>query len=123
MNKYLRAFVIGSSFLVFIPFFYAVSNFDRKNINFDYIPYTFLAPFALGMMNVASLIISNYFGFTKNMRFLFMSILAPTCVLITVYSFGIYNYTIQEWINHIWKLYLLYFSVFNIVVRLLDKYV
>lgn len=123
MNEYLRAFVIGSSFLVFIPFFYAVSNFDRKKINFDYIPYTFLAPFALGVMNVASLIISNYFGFTKNMRFLFMSIFAPTCVLITVYYFGIYNYTIEEWINHIWKLYLLYFIVFNIVVRLLDKYV
>ena len=122
-NEYLRAFVIGSSFFVFIPYFIAVSQFDPKKFNFSYVHYTLLAPIGLGLANVLSLIISNIFTLTKKMRFLVISLLAPTIVTISVVMFKIYNYTISEWISHICKLYLLYFIMFNYVVYLLDKYV
>lgn len=122
-NEYIRAFVIGSSFLVFLPYFFAVSRFNPKDFNFSYVLYTFLAPVCLGLMNVFSLFIKNKFNLSNENRFLFISLLAPTLVLLTVMFFKIYNYTKKRWISHSVKVYLLYFCVWNFVVYNLDKYV
>jgi hypothetical protein len=123
-NQYLRAFVIGSSFFVFIPYFIAVKSFDKKLLNYSYENYTLFAPIGLGLYNVFSLYIANKFNLTKRNRFLFISILAPTLVVFSVYFLKAYNYnTMQQWCNHIWKLYLLYFIVFNFVVYYLDKHI
>jgi hypothetical protein len=123
-NQYLRAFVIGSSFFVFIPYFIAVKSFDKKLVNYSYENYTLYAPIGLGLYNVLSLYIANKLNLTKRNRFFLISLLAPTLVVLTVYFLKAYNYTtIQQWFNHIWKLYLLYFIVFNFVVYYLDKHV
>lgn len=123
-NQYLRAFVIGSSFFVFIPYFIAVKSFDKKLVNYSYENYTLYAPIGLGLYNVLSLYIANQFNLAKRNRFLLISILAPTLVVFSVYFLKAYNYsTMQQWYNHIWKLYLLYFIVFNFVVYYLDKHV
>lgn len=122
-NEYLRSFVIGSSWLVFIPYFYIVSNFDPEKFNFDYKLYTYFAPAALGIMNLISLIIAKKYNISTKNRFLYTSIIAPTLVLFTVIYFNIYNYTILDWFYHTINLYLLYFIVFNYIVYNLDKYV
>lgn len=122
-NEYLRAFVIGSSFLVFIPYFYVVYNFKKKHFNFNYEKYTFLAPPALGVMNVISFFIAKQFELSKQLQYLLTSLIAPTIVLMVVIYFKVYNYTQHEWKLHIIKLYLLYMFVFNVVVYNLDKYV
>jgi len=122
-NQYLRAFVIGSSFFVFIPYFIAVRSLDKKLVNYSYENYTLYAPIGLGLYNVLSLYIANKFNLAKRNRFLFISLLAPTLVAIGVYTRKAYNYTINQWFNHIWILYLLYFVVFNFVIYYLDKYV
>ena len=123
-NQYLRAFVIGSSFFVFIPYFIAVRYLsEQKLINYSYENYTLYAPIGLGLYNILSLYIANKFNLTKRNRFLFISLLAPTLVAIGVYTRKAYNYTSIQWFNHIWKLYLLYFVVFNFVVYYLDKHV
>ena len=123
-NQYLRAFVIGSSFFVFIPYFIAVKSFDKKLVNYSYENYTLYAPIGLGLYNVLSLYIANQLNLTKRNRFFLISLLAPTLVVLTVYFLKAYNYTtIEQWFNHIWKLYLLYFIVFNFVVYYLDKHV
>ena len=123
-NQYLRAFVIGSSFFVFISYFIAVKSFDKKLVNYSYENYTLYAPIGLGLYNVLSLYIANQLNLTKKNRFFLISLLAPTLVVLTVYFLKAYNYTtIQQWFNHIWKLYLLYFIVFNFVVYYLDKHV
>ena len=123
-NQYLRAFIIGSSFFVFIPYFLAVRSFDKKLLNYSYENYTLYAPVGLGLYNVLSLYIANKFNLTKRNRFLLISLLAPTLVAIGIYTRKAYNYnTIQQWFNHIWKLYLLYFVVFNFIVYYLDKHV
>ena len=118
-NQYLRAFVIGSSFLVFFPYFWIVSSFDKKNINFSYQFYSFMAPIALGVFNILSLYLA-----TIN-RFLLISFIAPTLVALTVYFTKAYNTlkTYSSWLNYLVKLYLLYFIVFNFDVYFLDKYV
>jgi len=124
-NQYLRAFVIGSSFFVFFPYFFIVSSLKKTNVNFSYKYYTFLAPIALGLFNVLSLYLSIIFNLTKISRFILISLIAPTLVALTVYFFKAYNNlnTFSEWLNYLWKLYLLYFIVFNFDVYLLDKYV
>ena len=123
-NQYLRAFVIGSSFFVFIPYFIAVRSFDKNLVNYSYENYTLYAPIGLGLYNVLSLYIANKFNLTKKNRLFLISILAPTLVALTVYFLKAYNYTtLDQWFNHIWKLYLLYFVVFNLIVYYLDKHV
>lgn len=122
-NEYLRAFVIGSSFFVFAPFFFAVSRFDKKKVNFDYVTYTFLGPIGLGIMNVISLIIANKINLSRRMRYLVISLLTPTYVTFMIILFKAYNYTKIEWFNHIWKLYLFYFIIVNFNLYFLDKYV
>ena len=94
-NEYLRSFVIGSSCLVFLPYFYIVSNFDPRQFNFDYTLYTYFAPIALGIMNLISLLLAKKFNISTKNRFLYTSIIAPTMVLFTVIYFNIYNYTLR----------------------------
>jgi hypothetical protein len=123
MNQYLRAFIIGSSYPVFFLFFLEVSKFKREYFNFDYTRYTFIAPPALGLMNVVSLYIAEWYDISKELRFLLMSLLAPTIVLSVVAFLKIYNYTKEQWFSHIIKVYFLYFIIFNVIVYTLDKYV
>ena len=124
-NQYLRAFVIGSSFFVFIPYFLAVKYLsDQHFINYSYENYTLYAPIGLGLYNVFSLYIANKMNITKKYSLLLISIIAPTLVAIGTYTLKAYNYTsINQWFNHIWKLYLVYFIVFNFILYYLDKYV
>jgi hypothetical protein len=57
------------------------------------------------------------------MRFLVISLLAPTIILLYVYLFHMYNYTtMYEWIYHIVVLYAFYFVMFNVVVYALDQF-
>ena len=122
-NEYLRAFVIGSCFFVIFPFFYSVSNFDNSNSNIDYILYTYYAPLCLWLFNVLSLFIAKQFHLTKRLRFITIGIIAPSIVATTILSTKTYNYTISEWIHHIFILYLFYLFIFNFIVYLLDKYI
>ena len=49
MKEYVKSFVIGSSWLVFILFFIAVSSYNKiKIIKYSYGDYTKEAPFLLG---------------------------------------------------------------------------
>jgi len=120
-NEYIKAFVIGSSFLVFLPFFYEVSHFKQEEFNYDYKTYTFVAPVALGAMNIVSLFLAKQFELSTRMRFLIISILAPTVVVVYAYLNKVYNYTNIQWFNYIWKLYIVYLFVFNVIVYSLNK--
>jgi hypothetical protein len=125
VNQYLRAFVIGSSFFVFIPYFLAVKYLsEQKFTNFSYENYTLYAPIGLGLYNIFSLYVANKMKISKRYSLFLLSIIAPSVVAIGIYTRKAYNYTsINQWFNHIWKLYLVYFIVFNFILYYLDKYV
>ena len=122
-NDYLRAFVIGSSCLIFLPYFFVVSRFKKEKFNYNYTSYTLTAPIALGLMNVTSLFIAKQFNLSTRNRFLLISLLAPTLVLSTVILLKVYNYTQKEWIEHTVLIYIFYFIVWNLIAYNLDKYV
>lgn len=115
MNEYLKAFVIGSSFLVFAPYFYGVSHSHNKQ--FTYTFYTFIGPIGLGLINMLSLFIANTFNLTTDNRFIVISILAPTIVIFLGFIFKFYDMTFKERMTYIIGLYALYIVMFNIIVK------
>ena len=56
--KYLKDFVLGSSYLVFLPYFYSVHN-SQSTKNYSYYEYTLVAPVWFGIWNIISLIIAS----------------------------------------------------------------
>jgi hypothetical protein len=124
MANYLRAFVIGSSFFVFILFFIAVYNIIRSGkMNYNYYEYTIIAPIGLGFVTMAALWLSENFNISKRMAYLIISVLAPIVVLSYVYLTNTYNYTLDDWMEHIFYMYIFYLIIFNFIVYQLDKYV
>jgi drug/metabolite transporter superfamily protein YnfA len=121
--EYLRAFVIGSSFLVFFPHFLAVAGLDERKLNYTYKQYTFVAPVYYGLLNMISLFIAISFGLSSRQRYLLVGSLSPLIVVAFSYSFQTYDYEGREWLTYGAGLFVKHFLIWNIVVFLLDKYV
>ena len=61
--KYLREFIIGSSAIITIPWFISVNySIKMKRANYSYYNFTMYSPIRLGLLNVGSAIIADYFG-------------------------------------------------------------
>jgi hypothetical protein len=122
-NEYLRAFVIGSSFLVFFPYFFIVSQINPKDKNYSYLSYSFIAPLFLGGINMFSLYIQKIYRLSREERFFFISMFAPTFVFCVSLITKVYHFSLfSKWIVYLLCIYLLYFIVWNIIVYYLDKY-
>jgi len=122
-NEYLRAFVIGSSFIVFAPFFYVIYNLNSKSKNYTNTEYSVIAPLGLGIINVISLLIANLFGLSRRMRYLVASILTPICLINIAYFLKLYNFSTKSWFRYGLNVFLFYFFILNVVMYFLDKYV
>ena len=120
--SYLKAFIIGSSYLVFFPYFYSVKNSQNKK-NYSYYHYTLVAPIWLGLWNVLSLMIAEHFGLSKRLRFLIISIISSLSIMSIAYYFKTYNFTTIEWRNYFFYIFIKYLFIWNIVVFYLDKYI
>ena len=121
--KYLREFVIGSSYFVFLPFYYSVKNRQDNTKNYSYYHYTLVAPVWLGLWNIISLIIAEHFGLSKRQRFLVVSIISSLTIMSIAFYFKTYNFTRKEWRTYFLNIFIKYLLLWNIVVFYLDKYV
>ena len=65
--KYLKQFIIGSSYPVFFSFYYSVKNSQPKK-TYKYYDYTLAAPVWFGVWNIISLILAERLNLTINMR-------------------------------------------------------
>ena len=101
--KYLKQFVVGSSFFVFFPYFLAV-KLNKKDRNYSYQDYTFVAPIWLGLWNVISLILAENFGLSMRMRFLLVSILSSISVMMVSTFLKTYKFTKYEWYKYYVKI-------------------
>jgi hypothetical protein len=120
--KYLKEFIIGSSYIVFFPYFYSVNKLSNKQKNYSYYEYTLVAPIWLGLWNVLSLIIAEKYNLTDRMRFIVISIISSICIMIIATKIGSYNYTNEKWMEYYFYIFLKYFFVWNFVVYNLEKY-
>ena len=123
MTEYLRAFVIGSSFPVFLPHFIAVAGLDERRLNYTYKQYSFAAPMYYGLMNVISLYVAFLFKLTDRQRYLLIGVLSPLIVISFSYVFETYDYQGNEWIQYGVGLFLKHFLIWNIIVYFLNRYV
>jgi hypothetical protein len=120
MDKYIKSFVVGSSWPVFILFFLIVSSYGNK-INVSYPLYSFGAPLFLGLLNMFGLYISNQCGLTKSQRFLITGTIGALVVSIVITLFKIYNYTRDQFIEHYLKLFIFYIFMFGFVVNAIES--
>ena len=118
--KYLREFIIGSSILVIVPFYYLVYNSKLYNYN-NYYKYTLLAPIWFGIFNIISLIISEKFNLSKRLRYFNISIIS----LLSIYFISqyYYNFNKKEWFKYYFIQFILYMFTWNILIFNLDKYI
>ncbi len=121
--EYLRAFVIASSYVVFLPHFIAVAGLDENKINYTYKEYTFVAPAYYGLMNILSLYIAITFHFTNRQRYLLIGTLSPLIVISFAYLFKTYDYTYNEWLRYSVSLFVKHFLIWNLIVYYLNEYV
>jgi hypothetical protein len=119
--EYLRAFVIGSSFLVFLPHFIAVAGLDEANLNYTYKQYTFVAPLYYGLMNMISLFLAIQFHLSNRQRYLLIGTLSPLIVISFSYIFKTYDYKGYEWLRYGIGLFIKHFLIWNIVVYFLNE--
>jgi hypothetical protein len=121
--EYLRAFVIASSFLVFLPHFIAVAGLDETKINYTYKQYTFVAPVYYGLMNMLSLYIALQLNLSNRQRYLVIGTLSPLIVISFSYFFKTYDYKGNEWLQYGIGLFIKHFLIWNLVVYTLNEYV
>tara|TARA_Y100000310_G_C20285483_1_gene624669 strand:- start:64 stop:429 length:366 start_codon:yes stop_codon:yes gene_type:complete len=119
--KYLKQFVIGSSYLVFVPFYYAVQHQQPKK-TYQYYDYTLIAPVWFGIWNIISLVLADYFDLTIRQRFILVSLLSSISVMIIATYLKSYTFTPDEWKQYYLKIFIKYMLVWNIVIGNIEKY-
>ena len=117
--KYLKQFVIGSSLLVFAPFFYGFYNLNVKG--YSYFNYTFLAPFVFGLWNVISLILAEHLDLSIRYRFLLISVISYLCAIMLTSYLNIYNFTTNQWYQYYLLMLVTYLFIWNVVIYQIEK--
>ena len=91
--KYLKEFIIGSCGIVTIPWFISVNNvIDSGKAKYSYYDFTIISPISLGLWNVGSLIVAEYFGFSTRMRFILVTIFHWLATIILVKYYKLYTF-------------------------------
>lgn len=118
--KYLKQFVIGSSYLVFLPFFNAVQN-SRPEKTYSYYNYTLVAPIWFGIWNIISLIIAEYLSLSLKLRFLLISIISSFSIMTIAKYLNSYNFTNAQWKKYYLHIFIKYLIVWNFIIYSLEK--
>ena len=117
--KYLRDFIIGSSILIILPFYYGVYHNTKKT--YSYYNYTLLAPLWFGIFNIISLIIADRFNLSKRLRFFTISIISLLSIYVIAHFY--YDKTQKQWLFYYFQQFITYMIIWNIIIFYLDKYI
>lgn len=115
----LRSFIIGSSFPVFAPFFYRVSQIKSEQKNYSYESYSFIAPLYFGVINM--LIMS--LDMSLRMKMVLSGIISSLIVYTVAYSTRAYNYTETEWLTYYLRILFSHTLTYNLTLYLLNSWV
>jgi len=120
--KSLREFVIGSSIVVTLPFYYMVYH-HQPNKQYNYYDYSLGAPLWFGLWNMIPLLISKKYGLSKRLGYLIVSILSYLCIISIATFTKKYVKTDKEWEFYYAQQFVKYMITWNIVIYYLDKYI
>jgi len=120
--KYLKQFVIGSSAIIYLPFWYMSYNHKYRKYSYKY--YTFLSPLSVGLLKIISLIIADYIGLSMKLRFMIISIINYIGLIILhhYYNYLIYDFTKEQWILYFIRMFIVYLLLWNILIYNIEKY-
>lgn len=121
MSEYLKSFIIGPSYPVFILFFKQILLLNDEIRNCTYEKYTIVAPLFLGAVNVLSFYIGNKLGMSLEKRLLYTSILAAILVMIYASIKKSYNMTNQQWRRYYAQVMMTYLVTFNVIIYAIEK--
>jgi len=91
LKDYLRAFVIGSNALVFIPFFIVVRYLKDKRFK-DVTPYGYTVPLYFGFMTMFSLFLSSVFNISFKKSLFIVSQISALFVSVYITLRKTYNF-------------------------------
>jgi len=125
--KYLKQFLIGSCAFWYLPQFISVHDFTRPSVihhtNPDemYYEYTIYHPIRVGLINVLSLMMKEYFNLTVRSRFLITAILHWIGTIIFVRYYDIYRFTDEEWYTYYYRVLFYRMIQWNIIIYNLER--
>lgn len=121
LNKYLTAFIVGSSLPVFALFFYGVAGYKQNNIiNYSYERYTLLAPLYFGVMTMIALYISNIMNISLQISLFIVSILSIIIISTLITSINAYKFSTQkQWYNQYITISIAHLITYNIIIYLI----
>lgn len=120
--EYIKAFIIGSSWPVFVLFFYAVDQLNDVR-NYSFKNYAFEAPVFFGLLNMFGLFISKEFDLLRTTRFLLTGMIGALIIAIVITVTHEYNFkTEQRWLEQYILLFIWYIFAFFIIVNTIDFY-
>ncbi len=120
MKNYLKSFIIGSSYPVFVLFFFNVARSPPEKRNYTYEAYTKVAPIYLGLMNALSLFLAQTFNLSLRMRYILIGILSGMIVSAISTTFKTYNFDRKQWLEYYGRIILTHFFVFNVIIYTLE---
>jgi len=120
MSEYTKAFVIGSSWPMFILYFLGVANYaDKANVSYQ--RYTYIAPVFLGLLNMFGLYLSKQSDTFNQHRFILTGLIGAILIAVFVTVFGMYRDVDTCWmLRYYVYLTILYIVVFGVIARYLD---
>ena len=118
--RYLKQFLCGANIIVVFPYYLAVKY--SKDKNYDYFPYTLVAPFWFGLWNILSFIVAKRFNLSLTQRFLGVSIISAISVMCVSTYFNTYDNTKEEWIKYYIGILIKYLLVWNLIIRTLETH-
>lgn len=119
---YLKSFIIGSSWLVFVLFFLSIMKISNNLRNYSYKSYTIIAPLYLGLMNAFSLYLARRFNLTMRQRYIAIGLISPIIVIIFTKITGAYNFSPAQWYRYYLRIIIKHFLIFNIIIYYLELF-
>ena len=124
--KYLKEFIIGSCGFITIPYLISTNySIQSGRAKYNYYDFTIYSPIRLGLWNVGSSIISDYFNLSQRFRFFMTSIIHTLMTIIVVYYYDLYTFLDDKRETKLYfiKLFIAYLIHWNIIVYNLEKYI
>ena len=124
--KYLKEFIIGSCGFITIPYLISTNySIQSGRAKYPYYDFTIYSPIRLGLWNVGSSIVSNYFNLSQRFRFLMTSIIHTLMTIVVVYYYDLYTFLDDKRETKLYftKLFIAYLIHWNIIIYNLEKYI
>jgi hypothetical protein len=132
-KQLLKAFIIGSSWLVFVMLFVGFFNYRGKlnpsncmtNIlGFDpFMTYAIIAPLYIGSMSVLAIMIKNRYDISTRKAFFLVGIVSALIVSIVITVCRVYNFSKQRLFEQYIRLQLYHFILYSGIIANLYIYI